>query len=106
MVPPVLYPVRFTPTEVNIFKSAFQQTFSKGRIYLFGSRTDDTKIGGDIDLYVQAHNLSDPMQQLRKKLNFQTLVKTSLGDQKIDVILENNPNSSIEKVATQQGILL
>ena len=98
--------VRLNPTEISIIKSSFKKTFSKGRIYLFGSRTDNTKRGGDIDLYIQSHNLSDPIQRLRKKLNFQMLVKTRLGDQKIDVLLETNPKSSIERVAIQQGIPL
>ena len=98
--------MRLTPAEINIIQAAFQQTFSTGKIYLFGSRTDDTKKGGDIDLYIQAHNLSDPLQRLRQKLQFLTCVKTRLGDQKIDVLLESNPKSPIERVAIEQGIPL
>jgi predicted nucleotidyltransferase len=98
--------MRLTQKEINTIKSTFRDTFSNGSVYLFGSRTDDTKKGGDIDLYIQAHNLTDPLQRLRHKLQFLSSLKARLGDQKIDILLECDPQSPIERNANQQGILL
>jgi hypothetical protein len=42
--------MRLTPQEIQAIKETFLNTFDKGNIYLFGSRVDDTKRGGDIDL--------------------------------------------------------
>lgn len=44
--------MRLTNSEIEAIKKAFLKTFEDGKIYLFGSRADDTKKGGDIDLYI------------------------------------------------------
>jgi len=44
--------MRLTNLEQKMIKKAFVETFQSGDIYLFGSRVDDTKRGGDIDLYL------------------------------------------------------
>ncbi len=41
--------MRLTSYQVTMIKKAFSETFGKGKVYIFGSRTDDTKRGGDID---------------------------------------------------------
>ena len=46
------------------------------KIYLFGSRADDTKRGGDIDLYIDAINNND----LFEKIQFLTKLHKRLGD--------------------------
>jgi len=44
--------MRLTEYEAASIKKAFAQSFEEGKIYLFGSRVDDAKRGGDIDLYL------------------------------------------------------
>lgn len=41
--------MRLTDFERELIKKAFNETFTEGKIYLFGSRFDDTKRGGNID---------------------------------------------------------
>ena len=47
--------MRLTKKEIKVIKTYFNQFFN-GEIYLFGSRIDDTKRGGDIDLYLKIEN--------------------------------------------------
>lgn len=61
-------------------KKYFYQYFKDGSVYLFGSRVDDTKKGGDIDLYLV---LSSHNNLFEKKLKFLSRVKRELGEQKI-----------------------
>ncbi len=44
--------MRLTDNDKRAIKEAFFEIFEDGKIYLFGSRADDTKRGGDIDLYI------------------------------------------------------
>lgn len=45
--------MRLTEFERATIKKVFLEIFKEGKIYLFGSRVDDTKLGGDIDLYLR-----------------------------------------------------
>ena len=94
--------MRLTHFEIESIKLSFQKTFQKGKIYLFGSRTDDNQKGGDIDLYIQTEQNNDLTQ---KKIQFLVELKSQIGEQKIDVILDRNLNRSIDKIA-QKGILI
>ncbi|MCK5663352.1 MAG: nucleotidyltransferase domain-containing protein [Thiotrichaceae bacterium] len=73
------------------------------RVYLFGSRVDDNKKGGDIDLYITAHKNEDLYQQ---KLQFLIKLQQKIGEQKIDLILAKDPSRLIEQTAKQEGIEL
>ena len=97
--------MRLTDTEITIIKTAGKDIFgSKTRIFLFGSRTDDSRKGGDIDLYVEVgHSV-----QLQDKISFITHLKMTLGDQKIDVVVKapNKKDQRIFHIARQTGIEL
>jgi len=77
--------------------------FFEGDIYLFGSRVDDGKKGGDIDLYLVIKNQDD---LFAKKGKFLSRIKRDLGEQKIDVIFNQDPNRLIEQEAKKWGISL
>ena len=95
--------MRLTKYEINSIKKAFKETFGEGKVFLFGSRVDDTKRGGDIDLYIeskQKENLLD------KKIDFLVSLKQKIGDQKIDVIISKDKSRLIEQEAIKKGIKL
>lgn len=96
--------MRLTQHEQASILKAFYSVFGEGKIYLFGSRVDDTKRGGDIDLYLCPKDDSDTMFQ--KKISFLVKVQTLIGEQKIDVVMAKDENRLIEKVALKEGILL
>jgi predicted nucleotidyltransferase len=94
--------MRLSQEEIQAIKKTFIDIFSEGDIYLFGSRVDDTKKGGDIDLYISTPQKKD---LVAKKIEFLVKLKQKIGEQKIDVVLDYNNNSLIDKKA-KEGIRL
>lgn len=95
--------MRLSSEEVESIRKCFAETFESGEIYLFGSRVDDMRRGGDIDLYivpVHEGNLT------RKKIDFLVRLKRLIGEQKIDVVIDRHRNRPIDKVARKEGMLL
>lgn len=57
------------------------------KIYLFGSRVDDRKRGGDIDLLILTGSLKRARLLMAKKHYILSALKTHLGEQKIDLLI-------------------
>jgi len=81
----------------------FHSIFGEGKVYLFGSRVDDTKKGGDIDLYLE---VIDKSSLFEKKIKFLSRLKQHIEDQKIDVVFNEDPTRLIEKEAKKWAIAL
>jgi predicted nucleotidyltransferase len=95
--------MRLTAFEVNAIKQSAQEVFgSNVQVFLFGSRVDDAKKGGDIDLYIHAQTGSD----FKHKIKFLVSLEQKIGEQKIDVILAVDKNRPIEQQAMSTGVLL
>jgi predicted nucleotidyltransferase len=95
--------MRLTAFEVNAIKQSAEEVFgSTVEVVLFGSRVDDEKKGGDIDLYIKAQTGSDFAHQIK----FLVALEQKIGEQKIDVILAIDKNRPIEQQALSTGILL
>ncbi len=91
----------------TIIKEKFLQIFgNKSNIYLFGSRVDDTKKGGDIDLYIITDKKLSSEIRFEKKIKFISQLQLSLGEQKFDVIISKDPTRLIEQEAIKNGIKL
>ncbi|RUQ31760.1 MAG: nucleotidyltransferase domain-containing protein [Candidatus Competibacteraceae bacterium] len=69
--------------------------------YLFGSRLDDTGRGGDIDLFIPGNWSTE--EAVHRRLRFCAELRRCLGDQKIDVVVENKKSSSIQSQAKLYG---
>ena len=95
--------VRLSEKYIETIKSKFIEFFISGEIYLFGSRTDLSQKGGDIDLYLIVDNKTDLFE---KKLKFLSRVKRILGDQKIDIVFNQDENRLIEQEAMKWGVKL
>ncbi len=83
----------FKPASILLFLSAkknsllFKKYFlNDDTLWLFGSRVDDTKRGGDIDLCIQTHEL-DRKKQFERKMYFLVDLEKYLGEQKIDLVM-------------------
>ena len=92
--------MRLSDKYISTIKEKFNEVFHAGEIYLFGSRLDDSKKGGDIDLYLKLINKDN---LLDKKLKFLAKIKKDLGEQKIDIVFNEDENRLIEQEAIKWG---
>lgn len=101
--------MRLTEREVKTIKTIFLTHFGgKAHLWLFGSRVDDAKKGGDIDLYVETEE-SDLDKLLRNKRQFLIDLYMQLGEQKIDVVLNQTSLQQklpIYEIAKTTGVKL
>jgi len=94
--------MRLSKEECDFIKFLAKKYFNSENVYLFGSRIDDNKKGGDIDIYIQTYE----KDILRKKLDFLTEFQLKFGIQKIDLVVDNLTNDKeIYKIA-KKGIKL
>ncbi len=81
---------------------------SEAQVRLFGSRADDNKRGGDIDLLVTTAEC-DLQALIRAEIALITKLQSQLGEQKIDLLLDypsRKVRPPILDIAMQTGILL
>ncbi|MCG6658069.1 nucleotidyltransferase domain-containing protein [Halomonas campisalis] len=100
--------MRLTDTQVDAIKDAVAEVLGPdARVYLFGSRVDDSRRGGDIDLYIEVH--APPMPGwLEAKVALQRCLWERLGPQRIDLLIRSDeqPLRPIHRDALQQGVRL
>lgn len=95
--------MRISPAQHQFLKTYFLDKDKSGLVYLFGSRVDDTKKGGDIDLLVLTDKKMPHTVLFKIKLAFCTL----FGAQKIDIVnLEKQEESAFKNHVLSYAILL
>jgi hypothetical protein len=84
--------MRLLQSQRQIILDTGRQHFGEGcEIWLFGSRVDDSRKGGDIDLMVfPPRNEKIPYSE---KLAFRANLKRRIGDRKIDVLFASAEKS-------------
>jgi predicted nucleotidyltransferase len=98
--------MRITLFEKTIIKSSVKRHFGgNADVYLFGSRVDDNKKGGDIDLYITT-DLPTP-EIIPEKISLLLEIERELGEQKIDVVINNHTRQkTIYEIAEKEGVRL
>lgn len=101
--------MRLTAQQQATVRTTVAETFgSDAQVRLFGSRADDSKRGGDIDLLISTQE-RDIEALLQAEIVLLTKLREQLGDQKIDVLLDypsRKVRPPILGIAMQTGILL
>ena len=100
--------MRLSTQQRHLIKSVLMHFFgSESLILLFGSRVDDTALGGDIDIYIEPE-ISDVDQIVEARLDALVEMHKTLGEQKIDLVIrrKSGPSLPIHKIAKESGVLL
>lgn len=101
--------MRLSDSEIKIIKNVACEVWGSDTIiYLFGSRTDDLKKGGDIDLLIDLEIAPEPQKIMLQKAEFLGKLDILLGEQKIDLLVKTpyNKHLLIMKTAQQKGVAL
>jgi len=75
----------------TILKTTKKHFGDNATVRLFGSRLQDDKKGGDIDLLIKADN---EKMNIKAKLYFLIDLKKQLGERKIDVVFDKEKDQS------------
>jgi len=97
--------MRLSDFERNTIKTLARQFYGQqAMVILFGSRVDDAKKGGDIDVFIET-----PLESsIKDKLNFLVQLENIIGEQKVDLVVKskNSPAKDIFNIAKATGIAL
>lgn len=99
--------MRLCKNEIESIVSLANQFFgSDVQVFLFGSRIDDQKRGGDIDLFIR--NSDGKIPSAHEKVQFASALIMAIGEQKIDIVTDHpaRRNSEFYKTIIQTGIQL
>ena len=99
--------MRLSKFEIESIKNLACSHFGTDvHVFLFGSRTSDRQRGGDIDLFIS--NPDGSHLDSRTKVAFITDLIMLIGDQRIDVVLDNpeRKDTSLLKTIRRSGIQL
>jgi predicted nucleotidyltransferase len=97
--------MRLTEQEKTTILETIHDEDPTADIFLFGSRLDDARKGGDIDLYVET-GLHEKLLKHKARILFRLWEK--IGVQRIDIILKprNSPLRAIHREAKTSGVRL
>ena len=95
--------MRLQTKEIQAILEIAKEIYGKGvEVYLFGSRLDDNRRGGDIDLLIRTNG---EKKGVLSRIRMISRIKDVLGDQKIDVIGDYE-DSVVAQEAYKKGVLL
>lgn len=96
--------MRIEKEQLDFIENTLKNRFSDAVIYLFGSRADDTKRGGDIDLFL----ITNQKNSLRDKIHLLTQLESGGIQRKIDLIIQSpdHPQDKLYEEVLRKGIRL
>ena len=94
--------MRLKSSEVSAIRSTILKLDPGANIFLFGSRVDDAKKGGDIDLLI----ISGRLAGSKDKRAIKTELFALIGEQKIDILIAADDSDPFVKLALESGVKL
>jgi len=100
--------MRLSAKQIKSIKEVANNIFGENiKIYLFGSRIDNNKRGGDIDLLVKINNAGQIKNRVQLKFKFLVELKKRIGEQKVDLLLDvGQETDKVFSTAYKTGIQL
>lgn len=93
--------MRLNDSEKAAIKETINLFDDRAKIYLFGSRVDDTKKGGDIDLLIMSSKLT-----FEDKIKIRLKLFDKIGEQKIDLLIAKDTSDPFVRIALNNGMML
>lgn len=93
--------MRLTPEEQRIIKAAVAAQDPQAEIWLFGSRADDARRGGDIDLLIFSRTIGT-----LEESNIWWQLQEKLGEQKIDIVVAEDQSKPFVRLAMEKAVRL
>jgi len=93
--------MRLKDEEKQVILQTIHSIDPNAKIYLFGSRVNDSDKGGDIDLLVFSRKIS-----YGDKLTVKKNIFSVLEEQKIDLILTKDGSEPFVRMVLEQGVQL
>ena len=102
--------MRLNPEDVAVIKRLVADAYGpEAVVRLFGSRADDRRRGGDVDLHITIPTRGAYAgDDLSTELRLGTNLETALDERKVDLIVRRNgdPETAIDRIALATGIVL
>ena len=98
--------MRLDAGEVKAIKSAALHAFGPDAVVrLFGSRADDDRRGGDIDLHIE---VSPEIDAWDARVRFENNLFARIEEQRVDVVIRKRGEAErgIDLVARRDGVVL
>ena len=92
--------MRLTKNEIQQIIQVAKEIYGENvhvYLFVFGSRTDDTKRGGDIDLLIRT---TSEKKGVLARIRMIARLKCLLGDQKIDIIGDHEESLVVNEALT------
>lgn len=93
--------MRLSEGERKSIKNIILELDPQANIYLFGSRVDDKKKGGDIDLLVISSLITD-----KNRREIKLKLYDAIGEQKIDLLIAADTKEPFVRIALEGGVPL
>jgi len=93
--------MRISNHERSAIVKSVKNVDESAKVWLFGSRVDNAKKGGDIDIAV----LSDKINRIQK-YHIKYAIEKEIGLQKIDIVVSKDLKKPFFSYAVSQGVRL
>lgn len=98
--------VRLSNRQIGVIRAIIKDTFgADAKVWLFGSRTDLTRRGGDIDLLVESQD-HDPKRLVAAKTKAAARLYLMLDEQDVDIVCKQFAATDFSESVFSNGVRL